>query len=327
MKRRTDEEIVAAYEAHGSVWEAGRALGLAGQTVHERLRSLEYPIRASKWTDEEVKRLRELVGTANLSEIARELGRPYAGVAIKISRLGLSHNAASFVRQRKLPRGSGYTKANAHRWAKELKNFKGSLRQFATARGLSVDSIVATLQTHEPDFWRDYSARSGVEPKECVYCTAVFYPMNARQMTCSRKCQGAKRRDEQYFGGRRRDAIGLLEGECQLCLRRVEKGLSAHHILGKENDPDNEFLIALCPGCHQIVGHLAGRKFADDKDAWERLVTLVMSRRLADRDGNFAGVQAVVELEWLTASEVLETEVQVSEIVSNQVRAEEEVSA
>lgn len=43
--------------------------------------------------------------------------------------------------------------------------------------------------------------------------------------------------------------------------------------------PHNSDLIALCPGCHQIVGHLAGRTFVDDPRAWEALITLAWMRK------------------------------------------------
>lgn len=305
--KRTEAEIIGAYEKHGSVWRAAKALGMSGQAVHERLRAAGHPMLRMKWSNPELDELRRLVGTTSISEIAAALGRPYAGVAIKISRLGLSHHPAVYHRLKKIPKGSGYTKEKTLKWIKELKAHEGSLRAFCTTRGLSIDMLVNAIQIYGGDFWDDYSSRKGApEPETCAYCEAPFYPMNARQKTCSRKCQGARLRDEKYFGGKRKQAIGLLDGECQMCLRQVETGLSAHHLIGKENDPENDYLVALCRGCHQIVGQLAGRKFADDKVAWERLIIFVMSRRLADKGGEFVGVEATVDLDWLTEAEVLD---------------------
>jgi hypothetical protein len=84
--------------------------------------------------------------------------------------------------------------------------------------------------------------------------------------------------------------------------------LSAHHVLGKGNDPDNAYLIALCSGCHQIVGILAGRLFAEQEQGWENLINLVLSRRLADKnrqDGRaFVAVHTCVDLDWLTAGDL-----------------------
>src|SRR5947209_9144567 len=75
-------------------------------------------------------------------------------------------------------------------------------------------------------------------------------PLTKRQGFCTVRCREAYRRNMSYFGGRRMEAIGLREGVCQLCLGKFDKWLSAHHVLGKERDPENNALIALCRGCH-----------------------------------------------------------------------------
>ena len=85
--------------------------------------------------------------------------------------------------------------------------------------------------------------------------------------------------------------------------------LSAHHVLGKANDPSNEYLVALCAGCHHLVGMLAGRTFAESPQGWENLINLVLSRRLADRNRDrksaYFGVHACVDLEWLTREDLV----------------------
>jgi hypothetical protein len=85
---------------------------------------------------------------------------------------------------------------------------------------------------------------------------------------------------------------------------REKAVLSSHHVIGKQNDPNNEYLIALCSGCHQVVGSLAGRTFVDEEQGWENLVSLVLMRRLADRNRAgqtaFVGVHAAVDVEWLS---------------------------
>jgi hypothetical protein len=44
MKKFETEEIVSAYLRTGSVWKAGKLLGMAGQSVHERLRAIGHPL-------------------------------------------------------------------------------------------------------------------------------------------------------------------------------------------------------------------------------------------------------------------------------------------
>src|SRR3989442_4726231 len=53
-QRVTNEELVAAYKDTGSIWKAGKRLGLCGQSVHERLRRLGYEMTHQSWTVEGV---------------------------------------------------------------------------------------------------------------------------------------------------------------------------------------------------------------------------------------------------------------------------------
>ncbi len=50
MQKATNQEIIDAYKATGSIWRAAKALGLCGQSVWERLRALGYPIASRKWS-------------------------------------------------------------------------------------------------------------------------------------------------------------------------------------------------------------------------------------------------------------------------------------
>ena len=94
--------------------------------------------------------------------------------------------------------------------------------------------------------------------------------------------------------------VGLAERICQLCGKENPKGLSSHHVLGKENDPHNVDLIALCPGCHHIVGVLGGREFIDDSKTWERLIAFAWLRRHGgNRDNRKKSLytEVIIELE------------------------------
>ncbi|PZR66742.1 MAG: hypothetical protein DLM66_12610 [Candidatus Dormiibacter spiritus] len=97
----------------------------------------------------------------------------------------------------------------------------------------------------------------------------------------------------------------MATGICQLCGRRDAKGLSAHHLIGKDNDPTDQLLIALCPGCHRLVGVLAGRAFVESTSAWETLIHLVLLRRKGNEDADrFAAVHSDVDIKWLTTEEL-----------------------
>lgn len=278
MSRHTAEEIIQAYQRTGSVWRAGKELGIAGQTVHDKLKALQYPLANSRWSEEEEAELRILVDNMTISEVATQLGRPYYGVAMKISRLGIGVRYGNNQR-RKTPRGAGYDKVSLLKYIRMIDQSHLTLSRFARSNGLSVGTLTDALVKHYPEWLEKYRGQhSDAFDIPCQYCQRPFTPTNGKHVYCSTKCSSTARTDDSYFGGKRKTTIGLAEGICQLCLENKTKGLSSHHIYGKENDPENDFLIALCLGCHQIVTILGGRKFLNETEGWERLVQLVYMR-------------------------------------------------
>lgn len=280
MKRSrfTAQQIIEAYQQTGSVWATGKALGLAGQTVHERLVAIGYPLAGRDWTDAECQELRDLYAAGvTLGEIAKRLGRPYNGIACKASELGLRTKQT---REKKLPRPPAVPRSAALRHMDALEAGPLQLTPYARSQGISVDGLVAALQTHCPDRWAAYvETRSHIPHRECPYCGTTFRPFSGKQTYCTRRCGQHAQADRDYFGGKRRTAVGMADHTCQLCGKVDPRGLTPHHYLGKENDPGNDHLIALCRGCHYIVGFLGGRAFVDDPRAWELLITLAWLRR------------------------------------------------
>lgn len=297
LQRVSDAAVLAKYQEAGSVWQAGKALGICGQSVWERLRRLGVPLAHAVWTDDELEELRVLAATNPAGEIARRLGRTFAAVTMKMSRLGIRCARKS---GRPIPRGAGYNKARIAKLLRELEMASEPLTRFLRQRGLSVDTFVLACQKHFPDRWLAYTRERGAVPSRmCTYCLAVFYPTNGKQRTCSRKCQYDQRIDLSYFGGRRRQTVGLAERICQLCGRQNPKGLSSHHVLGREHDPAGESLIALCRGCHNVVGLLARVPWADTEEGWTDLISLVCLRRQgAARSKAFAGLHVMVDMDW-----------------------------
>lgn len=292
------EDILVAYKETGSVWKAGKRLGIAGQTVHDRLRAAGVKMIGLRlWSDEELAELETLVGHVRLGEIADRLGRSYAAVACKINELDLAGKPRP--RERKVPRGAGFDKRSTLAHVKVIRESGVKVSRYCRQRGLSVDLFVLAWQRYDADGWRGYCERHGTgEIKRCSYCSQEFVPANGKQRTCSRKCQADARRDASYFGGKRRNTVGLAEGVCQLCARRVAKGLSSHHVFGKENDPDNEVLVALCQGCHNLVTLTGGRPWATDETTWEQLISYAVFRRLnLDLDGKTVHVTVDIDID------------------------------
>lgn len=276
--KATNEQIIAAYRETGSVWRTAERLGMGGQSVHERLVSLKYPIAGRKWDADEIAQLKLLVDHLPLSAIAHRLGRPYAGVAGKVSELGIGSNFGN-KGAKKIPRGVGYDKASLKRYSREIDEARLTVHAYARAHKLGVEALCRAFETRLPEWWATYrAAHADLPQKTCEYCHETFIPSNVRQRYCSRKCGSDRRADLNYFGGQRRNTIGLAEGMCQLCGRTGVEGLSSHHVIGKENDPENDYLIALCRGCHQIVTIISGRAFVDRPDVWEALIALCLMR-------------------------------------------------
>lgn len=287
LQKVSTEKLIEVYRRTRSVWKTAKELGIIGQSVHERLRRANIPMPTQEWDEEELAELASLAGTMPIGEIGRRLNRTYAAVATKLSRLAIP---APGVRAKKLPRGAGFDKVTVLRLMSEAEAFEGPITRFCRSRGLCIETFVLAAQKHCPDRWDAYTrGRYPVEEKVCGYCQRRYVPASGKQTTCSRACTKARRVDASYFGGKRRQTIGLAERVCQLC-RKQGGSLSSHHMLGKENDPENDYLVALCAGCHALVGTLAGRKFADDPKAWEDLIGLCMARRMAEH-GGLAGVK------------------------------------
>lgn len=230
------------------------------------------------WTYDQLVELAALVGAGKtLGQISKELDRPYASVAAQVSRGGLRSQVAP---ERRLPRGKGYDKASTKTNLIALWRWGGTAAQYARAHKLNLDTLVLAFETHYPDGWFDYVRNHApLVQHPCGYCERKFYPNSARQQFCSQKCSIDGRADKAYFGGKRREAIGMVDGICQACERPVKKGLTPHHVFGKENDPDDDALIALCRGCHQLVTILSQRVMCDDPVLLAHLITLAWLRK------------------------------------------------
>lgn len=306
--RLTNEQIIEAYKETGSVWAAGKKLGMAGQSVHERLQKLNYPLANRMWTEEEYEELKKLKeSNLTIAQIANRLGRPYAGIALKISRLGLGDHAGN-KGSKKIPRGKGYDKVSVKKYIQEIELLDIKVTNYAKKNSLEIESLANAIEKHFPEWWIEHRrSHSDLPEIACPNCNNNFIPFTKKQIYCSRKCGNDYRIDQSYFGGNRKNTIGLAEKLCQLCGRANIKGLSSHHVIGKENDPENQYLIALCPGCHQIVTILGGRTFTGEPEVWEALIQLVMMRK----KGAPCGVWSYVEIDIFDDLDEYEEEVQI----------------
>lgn len=277
-QRVTNEQVIEAYKATGSVWKAGKALGIAGQSVHERLVALDYRIVGRKWSEDETSELLALVEAGvTVGEISMRLGRTFAGVTCRLNDLGVKkYGAAS---RRKIPRGAGYDKTSIDKHLRAIEVSGIAPTRYCRGHGLDINVLTYAAQKHFYDRWQAICARNPIPLKRCPNCSVEFHPANGKQTYCTRLCASRASADRKYFGGRRMEAIGMQEGVCQLCGKNGHHKLTPHHVIGKENDPDNEYMVALCSGCHQLVTLLAARTFIDDQVALQTLISLGWLRR------------------------------------------------
>lgn len=297
--RVSTEQIISAYKQTASVWRAGEMLGISGQSVWERLRAIDYPVNNSQWTEDEYQFLRDNAGSMTIGQIASKLGRTYNGVALKISRLDIGSRYGNNMK-RKVPRTEKYLKANVKRYTDEIDASKVKITSYANSNNLEIEALVHAVQRFYPDWWQSYLDVYAVDvEKECPNCKNKFRPLSKKAVYCSRKCGNEYRVDQSYFGGNRSKTIGLAEKTCQLCARQNVEGISSHHVIGKENDPDNEYLIALCRGCHQIITLLGGRNFITSNETWEALIQLVVLRKYG-ASKEVKSVWCSVDIELLT---------------------------
>lgn len=291
--KATSKEIIDAYKATGSVWEAAKMLGMSGQSVHERLIKLGIARTGSHaWSKAEDDELRKLAGVVPILEISQRLGRTYSGVAGRLSKLNIRSRPKAKARGF---RGTGFTKSTMVKYASDLLSFDGRVTVFCRQRGLNVDVFVKAMQKYEPDAWKEYSKSYEMGVKMCEYCSTEFYPTSTRQRTCCRKCQSDLQSDRQCFNGNKRNTVGLIEGMCQLCGEHKTSKMASHHVYGRDNDPEAEHLVALCNGCHNLVEKLAARKAIDQHDFCERAIIWALMKRNGKRKPAGYYVEVIIE--------------------------------
>jgi hypothetical protein len=94
--KASNNELLESYNRLGSVWMVAAELGMAGQTVWERLKKLGISDR-DKWNDEQIVILRQAYSVnnnepLNINELSVKLGKIKSNVCRKARELGLTTN-------------------------------------------------------------------------------------------------------------------------------------------------------------------------------------------------------------------------------------------
>ena len=99
MSNKEAETLDRLYRKHKSVHRVGAIVGLSGETVRKRMVGYGLKITKTDWSQQDEDRVVEYYKTTprskfDLRDLARILGRPYYGVAMKASRMGLGDMCA-----------------------------------------------------------------------------------------------------------------------------------------------------------------------------------------------------------------------------------------
>ena len=255
-------------------------------------------VASLSWTVEEIKILKSLLADGlELDVIASKLNRTYIGTAHKSAAvLTIGERGGKTL---KIPRSKGLSKREICKLWEPVSCWKKTWAGFCRRHKIDAVLAAAAFDLYFPEGWPIEASRLGLEKTACPGCAALFYHSKVKgRATCSKRCTGRLRRDSEYFNGMRMGAVGMAEGVCQICLGKPKRGLSAHHVVGKGNDPDNKLMVALCVGCHQLVTDLSLRGFLFDSEAWVRLIRLVLMRKSIILEGFNKNASFSIDVSW-----------------------------
>lgn len=101
MKKVDDKTLIETYKRLGSVWLTAKAVGLCGQSVHERLTKLNVIQKMNVFTKDDelylLEHYNEYASTNRLQELADEMGRTKQFICRKAKSLGLTNKTNRFI--------------------------------------------------------------------------------------------------------------------------------------------------------------------------------------------------------------------------------------
>ena len=144
------ELLIERYEELGSVWAVGEAVGLCGQSVHERL-SKAGVVRSRAFTEEELGLIREWyeenAADLRLIELSAKMGRQVTSIARVARRLGLTDESRAKA-QRVV---SSTNKGGRWQGKDHPKGFAGKSHSKASRGVISQKSKIAASSRSEED--------------------------------------------------------------------------------------------------------------------------------------------------------------------------------
>lgn len=150
----TDDMIVASYSSTQSVWATGKALGLSGQCVYERLVRLGVKLQNPRFSPEDWQMLREEYvqhrKDGKLHELATKMGRTKQFICRKARELGLTSARHDKPWHRKW---KGMTEQDALPLWKQFKKSRLGVGQFCAKYGFDDLGFSRTMRELFADEW------------------------------------------------------------------------------------------------------------------------------------------------------------------------------
>lgn len=152
MKKASDKQIVNTYNETKNIWKTSKRLGMAGQTVHERLKRLGIKLQNPKFTNEELEYLKlhynEYAGLNNTKELATQMGRTVSFLCRKAKLFGLTN------RHRKRPdiaKWSIMTEEEARPIFEKFRESSLDIKRFARRHRYGASGLDQTFRKFFPD--------------------------------------------------------------------------------------------------------------------------------------------------------------------------------
>ena len=155
-----DDQIASAYEQLGSVWKVGQALGMCGQSVHERLARMGKNKPINVFTEADRQRLRDDYAkyrdAGQVSILASEMGRTVQFLSRQARALGLTEAGKS-------AKGNGrfakMTDAELEVFCLDFLEQDVTLTRWCEEKGISDDGFRLHVKSRLPGLWEKLSEK------------------------------------------------------------------------------------------------------------------------------------------------------------------------
>lgn len=189
------DKIIAAYEQTGSVYKAGKLLGIHGSSLHERLQRAGHPIANNRFRPDEIERIRREYESAaldyRLDELAKAMGRTKTGICRIAGLLGMTDMCRKMP-ARKVLESSARAKAMIARNGHP----RGALGMKHTDKTKGIISMKASRM------WADPSSKVNTdEHRQKLSDRCVQMTIDREKPVGYTRCAGGKRADlnDTYF--------------------------------------------------------------------------------------------------------------------------------